>query len=77
MSSFLMFENQLGLTVDEDIEAVRKQLADPGDGLAALHIGERKVFVRVDSVKYAEEKEEAGPRRGMGFDTTTPAAVKS
>ena len=76
MASFLKFEHQMGLTVDEDVETVRKQIADASDGLVELHVNERKVFVRADAIKYAEEEAEAGPRKPMGFDTN-PAVVKS
>lgn len=72
MSSYLIFETSLSLTVDEDIETVRERITKPSDGgLAELHAMGMKVFVQVSEIKYAEEVKESGSSKRLGFDTST------
>jgi hypothetical protein len=70
MPSFLMFENGMGLTVDEDVDTVRSEAASSSDGFAELHAKEKKVIVRIDAVKYAQEEATANGAGGIGFKTS-------
>ena len=69
MNSFLMFEPEMSLTVDEDVDTVRERLANASDGLAELHVNEKKVLVRAAAVRYAQEQG-TGQGGGIGFKTS-------